>query len=48
LFEQSGFLEKFDACFAALLAGAAVDVPNSKLFVSGGNGIDELRFGFGQ
>ena len=32
--EQSRFLEEFDARVAALFAGAAVDVPNAKLFVS--------------
>src|ERR687896_1870652 len=46
-FEQSRFLEEFDARLSALLAGAAVDVPDSKLFVGPCDRFDELGFGLG-
>src|SRR6185503_8435472 len=46
--EQPGFLEEFNACVAALFAGAAVDVPDSKFFVTRRDGIDEFRLCFRQ
>ena len=47
-FQQAGILEELDAGVAALFAGAAVDVPDAQIFVTGGDGIDQFGFGFGQ
>src|ERR1044072_251130 len=47
-FQQSGFLEKFNAGVTAVFARAAVHVPNAQFLVGRRGGLDQFRLGFGQ